>query len=123
MAVHKGKYQLNEKGVARGRISTRATLANLAAVIGRGMAMVAAGVFFITAFPALAYHPSHGGETSSGSASYDAILPIIIAGFIVMAGVVFWGRKTPKKKSKARGKIQSKPQMKRKRVKHKKRRR
>ncbi len=101
--------------MARGRLSARATWASLAA----------AGVFFIiTAFPALAYHPGQGvDEASGGGASYDAILPIVVGVVIVMAGVVLWGRKTPKRKSKTRRKMQSKPQMKPKRVKHKKRRR
>ena len=115
VAVHKGKHQVRAKSVARGRISARATWASLAA----------AGVFFIiTAFPALAYHPGHGGdEASGGGASYDAILPIVVGVVIFMAGVVLWGRKQPKRKSKTRGKMRMGLQMKPKRVKRKKRRR
>ena len=114
MAVHKGKHQVRDKSGARGRLSARATWASLAA----------AGVFFITAFPALAYHSGQGvDEASGGGASYDAILPIVVGVVIVMAGVVLWGRKQPKRKSKTRSKMRMGSQMKRKRVKRKKRRR
>jgi hypothetical protein len=130
VAVHKGKYQVRKKRVARGEISTRATLAAMAVVIGRGVAMVAAGVFFITAFPVFAYHPSHGGgEASGGGASYDAFLPIVIAAVVLMVGAVLWGRKKPKRKPKARpaaqpkARVKSKPKSKPKRVKRTKRRR
>jgi hypothetical protein len=115
MAVHKGKHQVRQKIVARGRISARATWASLAA----------AGVFFIiTVLPALAYHPGHPvDEASGGGVSYDAILPIVVGVVIVMAGMVLWGRKQPKRKSKTRGKTPMGSQMKPKRVKRKKRRR
>ncbi len=51
----------------------------------------------LLASPAFAYHGSHGG-----GASFDALLPIVVVVALVMAGVVFWGRKKPKTKSKRR---------------------
>ena len=105
--------------MARGPISARAARATWASL--------AAGVFFIitiTVLPALAYHPGHPvDEASGGGVSYDAILPIVVGVVIVMAGLVLWGRKTPKRKSKTRSKTPMGSQMKPKRVKRKKRRR
>ncbi len=46
---------------------------------------------------ALAYHPNR-----SGSASIGAVLPIAVGAVLVVAGVVFWGRKKRKTKSKRR---------------------
>ena len=107
---------MRDKSGARGRLSARATWASLAA----------AGVFIIIiiAFPALAYHQGQGAdEASGGGASYDAILPIVVGVVIVMAGLVLWGRKQPKRKSKTRSKTRMGLQIRPKRVKRKKRRR
>ncbi len=106
---------MRDKSGARGRLSARATWASLAA----------AGVFFIiTVWPALAYHPGHPvDEASGGGVSYDAILPIVVGVAIVMAGLVLWGRKQPKRKSKTRSKMRMGLQIRPKRVKRKKRRR
>jgi hypothetical protein len=46
---------------------------------------------------AFAYHPNR-----SGSASIGAVLPIAVGAVLVVAGVVFWGRKKRKTKSKRR---------------------
>ncbi len=46
---------------------------------------------------AFAYHP-----TRSGSASIGAVLPIAVGAVLVVAGVVFWGRKKRKTKPKRR---------------------
>ncbi len=46
---------------------------------------------------AFAYHPNR-----SGSASIGAVLPIAVGAVFVVAGVVFWGRKKRKTKSKRR---------------------
>ncbi len=46
---------------------------------------------------AFAYHPNR-----SGSASIGAVLPIAVGAVLVVAGVVFWGRKKRKTKPKRR---------------------
>ncbi len=46
---------------------------------------------------AFAYHPNR-----SGSASIGAVLPIAVGAVLVVAGVVFWGRKKRKTRSKRR---------------------
>jgi hypothetical protein len=46
---------------------------------------------------AFAYHPN-----PSGSASIGAVLPIAVGAVLVVVGVVFWGRKKRKTKSKRR---------------------
>ncbi len=46
---------------------------------------------------AFAYHPNR-----SGSASIGAVLPIAVGAVLVVVGVVFWGRKKRKTKSKRR---------------------
>jgi O-antigen ligase len=51
----------------------------------------------VSAGQAFAYHPNR-----SGSASIGAVLPIAVGAVLVVAGVVFWGRKKRKTKSKRR---------------------
>ncbi len=116
-------YRVSDKGRARGPIFNLAGF--MGRVMGRGVAMINAVAVFIAAAPALAYHPSHGGEAGGGGVSYDAFLPIVIAAVILMVGAVLWGRKKPKRKPKARPAAQPKARVKSKpkRVKRGKRRR
>ena len=37
-----------------------------------------------------------------GGAYFEALLPIVVVVGVVMAGLMFWGRKKPKTKSKRR---------------------
>ena len=69
----------------RGRLIKTAALAPTVAVVA------------LRASPAFAYHGTHGGGVS-----IEAILPIVVLVVLVMAGVVFWGRKKPKTKFKRR---------------------
>ncbi len=51
---------------------------------------------------AFAYHPNRSADGVMGSASIGAVLPIVIGAVLVVVGVVFWGRKKRKTKSKRR---------------------
>ncbi len=51
---------------------------------------------------AFAYHRNRRADGVMGSASIGAVLPIAVGAVLVVAGVVFWGRKKRKTKSKRR---------------------
>ena len=53
-------------------------------------------------YPAFAYHGAHEGSAATGGGSFEALLPIVVVVGLVMAGLMFWGRKKPKAKSKRR---------------------
>ncbi len=90
--------QASEEGVERRLTTTLAT-----DVIGCSRLMVNAGVILVTSSPAFAYHDTvGGGAATGGSVSIGAVLPIVVGVVLVMAGVVFWGRKKRKTKSKRR---------------------
>ena len=63
---------------------------------------VAAALVALPASPAFAYHGAHEGSAATGGGYFEALLPIVVVVGLVMAGLMFWGRKKPKAKSKRR---------------------
>ncbi len=88
--------QVSEEGVERRLTTTLAT-----GIAGRGLLAVNAGVILVTSSPAFAHHDTAGGGAATGGGAYfDALLPIVVAVVLVMAGLGFWGRKKRKTKPK-----------------------
>ena len=61
-----------------------------------------AALVALLASPAFAYHGAHEGSAVTGGGSFEALLPIVVVVVLVMGGMVLWGRKKPKSKSKRR---------------------